>query len=88
MTRESDIEAAITQYAEVHGWWQCKFTSPSFRGVPDRIFIRKGRHVFIELKAPGETASPQQQKRHREMRMHGAEVYVVDSIEEGYAVLR
>lgn len=85
--RESKVESDIRKYALKRGWWQCKFTSPSLRGVPDRLFIRGGRHVFIEVKAPGEKATRQQQKRHEDMRKHGAEVFIIDNAEDAYAVL-
>lgn len=85
--RESEVEGDIRKYAKKRGWWQCKFTSPSLRGVPDRIFIRKGRHIFIEVKRPGEKATTQQAKRHADMRAKGAEVYVVDNAEDAYAIL-
>ncbi|WOK01443.1 endonuclease [Pseudomonas phage UF_RH7] len=85
--RESKVESDIRKYAEKRGWWQCKFTSPSLRGVPDRIFIRAGRHVFIEVKRPGKKATAQQKKRHVDMREKGAEVYVIDCVEDAYAIL-
>jgi len=86
--RESDIESDITDFAKVRGWWEAKFTSPGLRGVADRIFIRRGRHIFIEVKRPGEEPTAQQQKRAREMKSHGAEVYWVDSLEQARAILR
>lgn len=85
---ESEIESDITDFAEVRGWWQAKFTSPGLRGVADRIFIRRGRHVFIEIKRPGEEPTLQQQKRARDMRSAGAEVVWVDSLEKARAILR
>lgn len=86
--RESDIEEQITEFAELRGWWQAKFVSPALRGVADRIFIRRGRHVFIEIKKPGEEPTLQQQKRAREMKSHGADVYWVDSLERAREILR
>jgi len=85
---ESEIESEITDFAEVRGWWQAKFTSPGLRGVADRIFIRRGRHVFIEIKRHGEEPTLQQQKRARDMRSAGAEVVWVDSLEKARAILR
>lgn len=79
---EKDIETAATEYAERRGWWCCKFTSPGLVGVPDRIYIRRGRHIFVEWKKPKKDATLQQAKRHRDMRAHGAEVYVFDNLED------
>jgi len=85
---ESSVEGDAIDYAEKQGWWVAKFVSPGRRGVPDRIFIRDGRVLFIEFKRPGKTAEPQQKKRHREMREHGAEVHVIDNLADAYELLR
>lgn len=84
--REVILEAQIVAFAERRGWWTAKFMSPGTRGVPDRIFIRAKfdegkRVVFIEVKKLDEVPTPQQLKRHREMREHGAEVYWTDNLE-------
>ena len=53
MIRERDIEKKACDLAKAAGWLVFKFVSPAQRGVPDRIFIRDSRVVFIEFKAPG-----------------------------------
>lgn len=52
--RESAVEAAIVRYAKAHGWWTRKFVSPAQRGVPDRVFMKRGVVVWMEVKRPGE----------------------------------
>ena len=86
--RESDIEGEIADFAEVRGWFGCKFTSPGLRGVADRMFIRRGRVIFMEIKRPGEEPTLQQHKRARDMKSSGAEVHWVDSLEKARAILR
>lgn len=85
---ESSVESQIKDYAERRGWWYAKFTSPGLRGVPDRLFIRGGRHVFIEVKRPGEEPNVQQYRRHRDMRRHGAEVHWVDNVQDAMEILK
>lgn len=85
--REIAIEYPACDFAELRGWMVCKFTSPGLRAVPDRLFIRNAVVIFIEFKAPGEPATPQQLKRHREMRAHGAIVYVVDNLDDAKRIL-
>lgn len=85
---EKDIESEIVDFAEVRGWWSTKYVAPARRGVPDRIFIRRGRVVFIEVKKLDETARLQQEAVHRTMRAHGAEVHVIDNIEDARRILR
>lgn len=80
--RESKVEKEIREWAEATGWWVAKFTSPGKRAVPDRLFIRKGVHLFGEIKRPGEIPTPQQALRHKEMRAHGAIVRVWDNVND------
>lgn len=85
--RELKIEQAVCAAARKAGWLPFKFTSPSQRAVPDRLFIRDGRVIFIEFKAPGKKATKLQLHVHDKMRAHGAEVFVVDSLEAGLAAI-
>lgn len=80
--RESKLETDIWEYAEATGWWAAKFTSPGKRAVPDRLFIRKGVHLFGEIKRPGEEPTRQQALRHKKMRAHGAIVRVWDNFDD------
>jgi len=80
---EKDVERDGTLYAEQHGWWVAKFVTPGLKAVPDRIYVRTRRFslwvVFIEWKKDDdEEPNEQQLFRHRELRQHGAEVYVFD----------
>lgn len=85
--RETKIEAAIIAFAELHRWWTCKFVAPGLRGVPDRIFIRDGVVIFIEVKKVNEEPTVQQHKRHREMRAAGVAVYWFDNLNDAKKVL-
>lgn len=85
---ESDLESDISDFAKIRGWFECKFISPALRGVTDRLFIRRGRVIFLEVKKLGEEPTPQQLFRHREMRSFGAEVFWVDNLEDARRILR
>lgn len=82
MAAESKLERDIVQYAKAAGWWSSKYVAPGLRGVPDRLFIRNGLVLFAEIKAPGEIPTPQQIKRHRDMRAAGAIVRVWDNYDD------
>lgn len=84
---EKEIEKDISDFALLRGWWYGKFVMPGKRAVPDRLFIRRGRHVFIEVKKDGEVPTRQQLKRHKDMRDHGAEVHWVDNVEAAKRIL-
>jgi hypothetical protein len=79
---EKDIEAKVRAKAIAAGWLVYKFTSPSRRSVPDRLFIRDGRYVFIEFKRPGGTLTTGQTREIDRLRCAGADVYVCYSVEE------
>jgi hypothetical protein len=58
--RESDIEKAFVDQAELAGLECIKLTAPPL-GIPDRLLImRDGRCAFIEFKAPGQTPNSNQ----------------------------
>ena len=61
-----ESEKAIEQYcinaAKSHGGIAIKLTSPSVRGVPDRIIIKPdGKVGFLELKSTGKKPTKLQQ---------------------------
>ena len=84
--RESEIEKKVTAYAKQKGWLGYKFVSPSQRGVPDRLYMRQGRLIFIEFKAPGKKPTKLQQKIAANIEAEGFVVYIVDDIEAGKAI--
>lgn len=81
--KESYIERKVCEYAKSLGWMVFKFNSPGKSGVPDRIFMKKGKIVFIEFKAAGKRPTKLQLHIHREMENAGFHVHVVDNILSG-----
>ncbi len=85
---ESDIQKDAYHYAISRGWFAEKIMKARRKGFPDYIYLRKGRVIFIEFKrSPTEEPNIQQLKRHKEMREHGATVYVVGSLDEAKKIL-
>jgi len=80
---ESYIELKIRHHAEIRFCLTYKFSSPSRRGVPDRIFIHKGNVMFVEFKRLGKKPSRLQQYTIDAMRKMGADVHVIDNIVDG-----
>ena len=87
MKPEAKIERGVSMWAGDHGWLVIKFSPMGNVGWPDRVFIKDGRHIWIEFKAPGEKPRKIQDYRHAQLRRHGAEVYVIDNAVEGVALL-
>jgi len=88
---ESDNTSDAHDWAQMRGWFTFKVESPTFNGLPDRCYIRRGRVVWIEWKRPGRGEnglSPIQVRRIKEMREHGAEVYVLDNMEQFKEIMK
>jgi hypothetical protein len=85
--KESDIEKKVSIYAKKLGFTTYKFTSPSSRGVPDRIYIKNGITFFIEFKSQGGQLSKLQEREIRQVRQQGIDVHVVDNVDMGKAIL-
>lgn len=85
---ERDIEAKVCDYAKKRGMLCYKFTSPSRRSVPDRMFITAaGKVFFIELKRKGQKPTPSQTVEIERIRKHGVYVGVADSVAAGKGIV-
>lgn len=77
---ESSVEDYVCTEAEKHGWLVRKLAWIGRRGGPDRFFLKDGRIVLIEFKAPtlgkDKDVEGQQSKEVQRLIEHGAEVYV------------
>jgi hypothetical protein len=86
--KESEIEKKVSDYVKSQGGLCYKFTSPARRAVPDRIVILPNIPIFfIEFKASGECATPAQVREHTRLRKRGVNVYVVDDVDGGRALI-
>lgn len=86
--RERDIEATVTRYAKSRNCLIYKFSSPSHRGVCDRIIIAPGGVVgFLELKAPNEEPTPLQAKFLQDVANKGGISSWADSVAKGKAFI-
>lgn len=78
--RESTIEKHLVAQAKKAGGIALKFVSPGRRNVPDRlVLLPEGRSLFVELKAPGLSATAGQAREHDRLRSLGQDVFVCDS---------
>lgn len=82
---EKVIEGKVCDHAKALGCLVYKFTSPSRRSVPDRLFIMpEGKGVFfIEFKRRGCEPTPSQEIEIGKIRAKGTRVFVVDNVEFG-----
>lgn len=80
------VEARSVAIAKRRGWKAYKWKASNKRGVADHIFVRRGRILFVEFKAPGKRPRRQQNKRHRELREEGFDVIVIDHPDQAHDV--
>lgn len=85
---EKEIEARVCEYARGKGVLAYKFTSPARAAVPDRLFIAPdGRVWFCEFKREGQKPTPAQDREHTRLRQQKVNVFVIDNVIEGKAMI-
>lgn len=87
MITEAKIEQKLVRYCKANGVYTRKFSSPAHRGVPDRVCIRDGVVIFIELKRPGNTATTLQLHEIAELRKAGVHAFVATGFDEARVIL-
>lgn len=78
---ESKIESACVNWARANDWLSYKFVSPGNSGVPDRMFLRNGKTVFVEFKQPGGKTSTLQKRQIAILESHDFRVFIISSLE-------
>jgi hypothetical protein len=83
---ESADEADLRKWALADGWEVIKV---GHNGWPDRLFVKGGLHVWIELKrAKGGRRAVLQERRIKSLRDHGARAFFADGRNEAWAILQ
>lgn len=85
--KEKHLEHALTRAVKTVGGICWKLTCPGTTGVPDRICLKAGRAVFVELKSPGKKPRPIQSRRIAQLRAQGFPVFVIDHPDQIEGVL-
>jgi len=80
---ESTIERAVCKYAKDKGCIVMKLAGPNQKGQPDRMFIKAGRVLFIEFKAPGKDLTTLQRKWFKDLQAQKMCVFFCDNIDDG-----
>jgi len=85
---EKQIEAKVCEYARSKGVLAYKFTSPARAAVPDRLLIAPdGRVWFCEFKRTGQKPTPAQDREHAKLRVQKVNVFVIDNVPDGAAMI-
>ena len=89
MTPETALKAACKQYLQLQGWLTYPLVQQgigAIRGLPDRIAIKNGRTVYLEMKAGKGRLSEDQEIRRAEIEAAGATYLVVRCVEDLYVL--
>jgi hypothetical protein len=84
---ESYVELNACDEAEAAGWFVEKVSWVRKRNAVDRLFIKAGRHVWIEFKRSGKKPRIGQLRDHERLRRAGAEVHWVDNLTDARRIL-
>ncbi len=81
---ESDIQATIKEYLQLHGWFVVKIHQSlgSYKGIADLYALRNGQHVWIEVKKPNGRLSEYQGKFRDDVITHGGKYIIATCIED------
>lgn len=81
--REKEIEKKLVKRTKDLGGLALKIVSPGFDGMPDRlVLLSNGKIAFVEVKAPGKTLRPLQEKRKRQLEALGFLVFCLDDVKQ------
>ena len=85
--QERYIEKKVSDAFVKAGWLSRKCQWVGRNGAPDRLFIKRGVFIFVEFKQFRKKPTELQAAEHEKLRAAGCQVFVVDSIESGLALL-
>lgn len=80
--REAKVEQHLKKKVDELGGACYKWVSPGLTGVPDRIVLLRGQVYFCELKSTDGEPSSAQERRMKELRNHGFQVFLLKGIKE------
>jgi hypothetical protein len=86
--RESAIEKRICDHARSKGWIVLKLSGANHdAGKPDRLFLRNGQAVFMEIKAKGACPTALQERWLTSLIDQGFTAVWTDNVEDGCRVI-
>lgn len=80
--QEGIVENYLVEQAKNFGFLCPKFTSPGNNGYPDRLLIGHGMTIYVEVKQTNGSLQKLQEEIIKDLRRHGAIVYVAYTKEQ------
>ena len=85
---EAKLESQVVRLCRKLGFLTYKFSSPSQRGVPDRIIMGWGRVFFLELKKAGCKPTALQKRELKRINQVGIPADWVDNFTDAELIIR
>jgi len=81
---ESDIKEQVKDYLNIMGWYHFPILQGlgAFKGISDRIAIKNGRTIYLEVKKPGRKQSPEQIEFEENITRQKGEYYLIKCLED------
>lgn len=81
---ENDVKQQVRDYLSIKKWFHFHILQGlgAYKGISDRIAVKEGRVLFLEIKAPGGKLSNDQKEFQANIENVGGEYYVIHSLEE------
>ncbi len=89
ITPETSEKSAVKDWLSLNGWFNVPFMAGlgAYPGLPDRMAIKNGRVVLLEVKAPGGRQSERQIEFEADWNASGGE-YVCGTLDDIIAKLK
>jgi Holliday junction resolvase len=84
---ESELESKVVKLCKLYNLVTYKFSSPSNRGVPDRVIISNGSVLFLELKQRGKKPTPLQIHEIERLRSAGCKADWADTYDRASDII-
>lgn len=85
--KESTIENKVCKYAEQKQFIHFKLSAVYNAGIPDRLFLYKGKSFFIEFKTKTGKLNKLQQYTINSILNNNISVYIINSVEDGIQLI-
>lgn len=87
MAENRDIREPVIEHAKSIGVLARRLVMLNRRGYPDTTFMKNGIVILMEFKDIDGELSMLQEREIAKLRKAGMTVYIVDTVEEGIAIL-
>ncbi|GAI94549.1 unnamed protein product [marine sediment metagenome] len=81
---ENNVKRLVKDYLDIKGYFHFPITQGlgAYKGIPDRIAVKNGKTIYIEVKKPGGKQSEHQIKFQVDLERAGGEYILITCFED------